>query len=319
MKALVFEDNKLRLDTNHPKPEPVSRESLVKVLFSGICNTDIEIVRGYMGFQGILGHEFIGIVEESDNPDLIGKRVVGEINCPCHNCIMCRKRMPGHCIDRTVLGIQGRNGSMADYLVLPEENLHVVPDNIPDEDATFVEPLAAAFEITQHHYIRPRDKVLLIGAGKLGKLIAQVLALTGCSLTVAGKHRKNLAFIKEMGIETVLVKNLEKHPAFDYVVEASGSPSGFETARSAVFPRGTIIQKSTYADNPELNLSMLVVDEITLAGSRCGPFEPAIRALSSGRIKVRPLISGVYKIDDAAKAFEEARKSGMGKILIRFS
>jgi threonine dehydrogenase-like Zn-dependent dehydrogenase len=264
---------------------------MVRVLYAGICNTDIELMRGYYPFRGIPGHEFVG--------ELNGRRVVGEINAVCHACDACRNGRSSHCENRTVLGIKGHDGAFAEYLTLPLENLHVVPDTIETEEAVFIEPLAAALEIQDQIKISPDDRVLLVGHGKLGRLIARTLALTGCKLTVATRG------------DVVP----EKH--FDVAVECSGNPEGFDIARRAVRPRGTIVMKSTYAGDLTMNASSLVVDEITLIGSRCGPFDKAIDLLASRKVDVRGLIDAVYPLDDAIAAFDHAQRKGALKVLIR--
>lgn len=316
MKALFFE-NELRL-IDYPKPERRDGEALIKVLMASICNTDLEIIKGYMGFNGILGHEFVGIVEECNNRDLLGKRVVGEINCSCGNCDYCVEGLKTHCENRSVLGILAQNGAFAEYLVLPEENLHVVPDRITDEEAVFVEPLAAAFQITQQTQIRPSDKVIILGDGKLGFLVAQVLALTGSDLLVTGKHLSKLSALKRKGVETRLIDDLGERKA-DVVIDCTGSSKGFETALRLTRSRGKIVLKSTVAEKIELDLTPLVINEITLIGSRCGPFDPAIRTLEKGFIDVRPFISEIFSLSNGLKAFSEASKRGALKILLRIN
>jgi threonine dehydrogenase-like Zn-dependent dehydrogenase len=298
-------------------PERKPGESLIKVILSGICRTDIEITRGYMNYTGIPGHEFTGVVEESDNSELIGKRVTGEINCPCGICAMCRINQGKHCFNRTTLGIFGRNGAFAEYLVLPDECLHIIPEHLSDEEAVFTEPLAAAFEITDSVHIKPTDEVLLIGAGKLGSLIAQVLKKTSCKLTVMAKHKNQSDFLKECGIDSVYPDQIPHGKIFDYAVESSGVPASFNLAIEHLRPRGTLIMKSTYHNNIKVNISALVVNEVRLIGSRCGPFAPALRALSDGSVKVKPLISDVYTLDEGLKAFEHAVKGAKGKVIIR--
>src|SRR5438445_5740163 len=287
MRALWLENQKLSLRTDVPEPEA----PLIRTLFAGICNTDIELTRGYYPFRGIPGHEFVGELE--------GQRVVGEINAVCNTCEACRNGRPTHCEKRTVLGIKDRNGAFAEYLTLPVENLHVIPDSIETEEAVFVEPLAAALEIQEQIRISSDDRVLVVGHGKLGRLVARTLALTGCNLTVASRG----AVV------------LEKH--FDVVIECSGNPDGFEIARRAVRPRGTIVMKSTYAGALTVNASSLVVDEITLIGSRCGPFDKAIDLLAAKKVAVRDLIDAVYPLDDALTAFEHAQRKGALKVLLK--
>ncbi|HYS53132.1 MAG TPA: alcohol dehydrogenase catalytic domain-containing protein [Thermoanaerobaculia bacterium] len=287
MRALWLENQKLSFRTDVPKPEAPT----IRMLLAGICNTDIELTRGYYPFRGIPGHEFVG--------ELNGKRVVGEINAVCHACEACRSGRATHCQNRTVLGIKDRNGAFADYLTLPVENLHVIPDSIETEEAVFVEPLAAALEVQEQIRISSDDRVLVVGHGKLGRLIARTLALTGCNLTVASRG----AAIPE------------KH--FDVVIECSGNPAGFEIARRAVRPRGTIVMKSTYAGELTMNASSLVVDEITIVGSRCGPFDKAIELLAAKKVNVRDLIEATYPLDDALTAFGHAQRKGALKVLIQ--
>ncbi|MEW6616637.1 MAG: alcohol dehydrogenase catalytic domain-containing protein [Thermodesulfobacteriota bacterium] len=313
MKALYF-DNKLKL-VDHPKPERGQDESLIRVLVAGICNTDLEIVKGYRGFKGILGHEFVGVVEECKNRGLLRKRVAGEINCVCGKCSFCTGGLKTHCKDRRVLGILDHHGAFAEYLVLPEENLHLIPDKIADEEAVFIEPLAAAFQITEQVNIMPSNRVIVLGDGKLGLLVAQVLALTGCDLLLAGKHTSKLSIVKSMGIDTSLIDDLAERKA-DVIIDCTGSPDGLEMAMELTRPRGTIVLKSTVAENRELDLTPLVVDEKTLIGSRCGHFPPAIRALERGLIDVKPLVSGIYSINNGIIAFEEAAKKGALKVLL---
>lgn len=293
MRGVWLEDRKLRLRDDLAQPAR-DGEVTVRVRMAGICNTDLEMVRGYYPFTGVPGHEFVGEVN--------GRRVVGEINAACGSCEACRAGRRTHCERRSVLGIIDRNGTFAEYLTLPAANLHDVPDRISDEEAVFVEPLAAALEIQEQITITPEDRVLLVGHGKLGRLIAQTLALTGCQLTVVGR---NDAVPASLG------------GRFDIAVECSGNPEGFATARNALRPAGTLVMKSTYAGNLNLNMSSLVVDEITLVGSRCGPFAPALELLASKRIDVSNLIHATYPLDDALAAFEHAQQPGVLKVLIR--
>ena len=332
MRALVFHNNMLTLEKSYQRPDLQPGEALIRVLQVGVCNTDIEITRGYLSFEGIVGHEFVGIVESvhegpgaSSPTYLIGKRVVGEINVACHrsDCTFCRRGMPTHCPNRTTLGILNRNGAFADYLTLPIENLHPVPDTISDEEAVFVEPLAANFEMAEQVHIKPTDTVVVLGDGKMGQLAAQVLALTGCAVTIIGKHKEKLALAAQRGIQTEIVGAQFIAPISpiygraDIVVECTGSSQGLELAMQLVRPRGTIILKSTVADKSTLNLAPIVIDEIRVQGSRCGPFAPAIRALSQRTIDVRPLISARYSLKDGVAAFEHASRPGVLKVLVR--
>lgn len=314
MKALVF-DGRLALRTDYAMPVRPPGEALVRVRLAGICNTDLEIVRGYMGFTGVLGHEFVGEVVEADDPEWRGRRVVGEINCPCGVCGLCRRGLGRHCPKRTVLGIQGRDGAFAEFLLLPLENLHVVPDSVADEDAVFTELLAAAFEIPEQVHLRPSDKVAVVGDGKLGSLVAQVLALSGCDLVVAGLDEGKLARIRAMGLRTARPGEIEDR-RMDLVVDATGSSRGFESALRMLRPKGTLVLKSTVAETSQLHLAPLVVDEITVVGSRCGPFEPALRALENGRVRVRQFIEDRVAFDRATDAFEQASKPGSFKVLL---
>jgi threonine dehydrogenase-like Zn-dependent dehydrogenase len=314
MKGLWLENKQLQLRTDIPIPEPPTGEALVRVLCAGICNTDLELKRGYYPYAGILGHEFVGIVEQGPE-HLVNQRVVGEINAPCGQCRFCRSGQPTHCENRTVLGIVNRNGAFADYLCLPIENLHIIPDNIPTAEATFTEPLAAALEIQQQVQLRPDDRVLVVGDGKLGQLVAQTIALTGCELLVVGRHRDKLAHLEARGIKTGLSDAL-KDRTFDISVECTGNAEGFALARRALRSRGTLVLKSTYAGNLSLDASSLVVDEITLIGSRCGPFPPAIELLAQQSVDVKPLIHGRYPLGDGLKAFEHAQTKGVLKVLL---
>lgn len=319
MKAVVF-DNKLRFVDNFPVPEPVQDEALVKVSMAGICNTDIEITKGYSGFKGVIGHEFVGIVERinSKNQSLLGKRIVGEINCGCGKCDYCKKGLKNHCPDRNVLGIVNKDGAFAEYLTLPLENLHIVPENVSDEEAVFTEPLAAAFEITKQIQIKPDDQILIMGDGKLGLLISFALHISHSNLILTGRHDNKLQIAKVKGIETLLFNKLPIKKDYDIVVDATGSAEGFETALKLVKPRGIIILKSTIASKKELNLAPVVVDEITVIGSRCGPFEPALDALSKKIIDVKPLITGIFHFDKAREAFERAIAKDALKVIIDF-
>lgn len=285
MRAVWLENQRLSLrDIALPSRDGEAR---VRVLLAGICNTDIELTRGYYPFTGVPGHEFVGEVD--------GKRVVGEINAACGKCEACRAGRRTHCETRSVLGIKNRDGAFAEYLNLPYENLHEVPDSISDEEAVFVEPLAAALEIQEQVRIAPGDRVLLVGYGKLGRLIAQTIDCTVYRRGDAAPPRGK----------------------FDIAIECSGDPAGFEIARNALRPRGTLIMKSTYAGDLNVNMSSLVVDEITLVGSRCGPFAPALQRLAEKKVDVRPLIHAVYPLDDALEAFAHAQRPGTLKCIIK--
>ncbi len=316
MRALVYR-TQLELCRDFPSPQLVPGEAIIRVLLAGICNTDLEIMRGYMGFQGVLGHEFVGLVEEAVDPAWIGQRVVGEINCACGQCPTCRRGDKSHCPARTTPGIQGRDGALAERCLLPLENLHRVPKQVSDEQAVFVEPLAAALEITERVHIRPTDRIVVIGDGKLGLLVAQALRLTGCDLQAIGRHPDKLAILERQNVRTLIEADVPANLQADVVVDCTGHPDGFELARRLVRPRGTLILKSTFHGDARINLSALVVDEISLIGSRCGPFEPALRLMAQGLIDVEALIDATYSLDDGLAAFERAAARGALKVLVR--
>ena len=313
MLALVF-DKELQL-REVPKPEPGPGEALIRVLSAGICNTDLEIVKGYMGFSGIPGHEFVGMVERCNNPHLLGKRVVGEINCVCHTCQYCELEMPHHCLNRSVLGIQNRDGAFAEYLALPEENLHIVPNSIRDDVAVFAEPTAAAFRITEQISIDSEDRVIVLGDGKLGQLIAQALLLRTKRLVCVGKHEWKLALLRKLGITAVAQEEPVERGA-DVVVDATGSQQGFARALELVRPEGIVVLKTTIADVSNLNLATPVINEVTIIGSRCGPFRPALDALTLGTVDVRPLVSATFPLSQGLKAFEQAQSGEAIKVLL---
>ena len=292
-------------------------EALIKVNTIGICNTDYEITKGYMGYKGILGHEFTGVVQNANNKDLIGKRVVGEINCGCGVCEWCKQGLARHCFNRSTLGIWQREGCFAEYVCLPAKNLLEIPENVTDEEAVFVEPLAAALEILEQVHIPPYKKVVVLGDGKLGLIIALSLNAAGLDVLLVGKHEEKLGIAKSQGVNTTLLSDLKIEKVYDYVVEATGSISGFETSLALTKPRGILILKSTIAASKEFNLAPIVIDEITVLGSRCGQFAPALRLLASKRIDVNPLISDVFDIDDSVKAFERNTEKASVKVLVK--
>lgn len=315
MKALRFEQNAVKLADVAP---PQTRgEALVRVTLAGICNTDVEIVRGYANFSGTLGHEFVGVVADSPDPNQIGQRVVGEINAGCGACAGCRVHDARHCEQRTVLGIRGRDGAFAEYLRLPPANLLRVPDGIPDRAAVFTEPLAAACAILEQTPLDATQRAAVIGDGKLGQLIARVLAATGCELTLIGKHADKLELAAQAGINTMALAELKAEPRFDLVVEASGSANGLALALDLVRPRGTIVLKSTFHGAVTLDTSRLVVNEIKLLGSRCGRFAPALALLADKRVNVEPLIAREFALTDGVAAMHEAQRPGVLKVLLR--
>ena len=313
MIGLWIEDGRLALRDDLPVPEPQPGEVRLQVTCAGICSTDLEILRGYAGFTGVPGHEFTAVVETGQG-EWSGRRVVGENNAACGACATCRAGRPGHCPRRTVLGIVGRQGIFAQQVCLPVGNLHVLPDEITDEVAVFTEPLAAALEIQEQVAIRPDMSVLVLGAGRLGQLIARSLALTGCRLQVSGRSKEKLQLLDTLGIATITSD--VPVAAFDMVVECTGNPEGFRLARRAVRPRGTLVLKSTYADEISLDMSSLVVDEITLVGSRCGPFSPALDLLASRQVQVSDLVTARYPLQQGEEAFRRAAEPGSLKVLL---
>lgn len=313
MKALWLENNKIDFRDVAQTRKP--SEALIKIRKAGICSTDLELVKGYYPYTGILGHEFVGEVVEADDASWIGQRVVGEINVVCNQCEQCLNGRSTHCENRTVLGIVNRDGTFAEYTNLPISNLHRVPASVPDEIAVFAEPLAAALEIQQQIQIRPTDRVLLVGAGRLGQLIAQTLALTGCDLRVVARHKHQQNLLKTRGIKIISEEEIQPW-RWDIVVEATGSPGGFALARKAIRPRGTLLMKSTYKGEISVNFSSIVVDEINILGSRCGPFEPALRLMESRQVDPTVLIAEEFQLKDALKAFERAAETGVLKVLV---
>ncbi len=332
MNALWLEDQKLAYRQDIPEPVPGPGEALVRVRLAGVCGTDLELLRGYYPFTGIPGHEFVGEVVgfggETPHPAGVsagvanpaglglGARVVGEINVSCGECAPCRRGDRTHCDRRRVLGIRDCHGSFAGLLTLPLGNLHPVPQAVPDEAAVFTEPLAAALEILENVHLHPTDRVLVVGAGRLGQLAAQVLALTGCQLQVVVRHAVQQDRLAKRGIDCLRPGQVLERRA-DVVVDASGSAEGFGLARRAVRPRGIIVMKSTYHGEMSVNFSSMVVDEITLVGSRCGPFAPALRLLETGRVNPAELIEGIYPLEQGLAAFDRASQPGAMKILFK--
>jgi len=312
MRAIVI-DKKLKFNTEYPAPVPKKGESLVKILAAGICNTDIELMRGYMDFKGVLGHEFVGVVKKSDSVELVGKRVVGEININCGKCYFCRNNMGRHCPTRSVLGILKRDGAFAEYMTIPNGNLHVLPGEVSVMDAVFVEPLAAAFEILEQVHIKPTDKVVVFGDGRLGLLCAKVIALATDRITVVGKHSEKLDILKNMDMRTRYVEEFKPHNSkANIVVDCTGSRKGLVMAMHTVMPRGKLIIKSTTKESGGLDLNHMVINEITVIGSRCGPFSAAIGALAWNRVDVKPLITNKCKLEDGVEALKALSKKSQG-------
>ena len=322
MKALVF-DNTLKLDKNYPNPIVKDNEVLIKTSMVGICNTDYEITLGYMGYKGVLGHEFVGTVEAvgtNVDKNLIGKRVVGEINCACNSCPTCYQNLQRHCPNRSTLGIWQKDGCFSEYFTLPVENVLLISENIDDITATFTEPLAAAYEIIEQIHFKPTDKVAILGDGKLGLCISLVFSAMNIDFIHIGKHEEKLAISAKNGAKTILLNELsdKDKKSFDIVIEATGSTGGFETSASLVKPRGILVLKSTIASKEGLNLASIVVDEITIQGSRCGQFKPVLRLLEDKKIDVTPLVSAIYELDDFENAFKKNSEKGTLKVLVKF-
>ena len=316
MRSLWLEERTLSV-REIERPTPASGEALVRVRLAGICATDLELVKGYYPYAGVPGHEFVGeIVEAPRAPERIGERVVGEINAVCGNCGTCHRGHPRHCERRTVLGIVNRNGAFAEFLTLPLANLLRVPDHVPDESAVFTEPLAAALEIRAQVPIGPKERVLVIGAGRLGQLIARSLVPSGARIEAVVRHERQRDLLRAAGVHVISEEDLPLR-AVDVAIEATGSPSGFALAQKAVRPRGTIVLKSTYAGRLEIDAALIVVDEITIVGSRCGDFAPALQMLDAGQIDPRDLIDSERPLGEALAAFEQAERPGALKILLR--
>lgn len=315
MKALVF-DGSLRLEPEYPMPILSTGQALLKIKHAGICNTDIEITKGYMGFRGVLGHEFVALVEQG-SAEWVGKRVVGDINIADGTCDLCGRGIPSQCRHRTTMGIDRHNGAFAEYMALTETNLHVVPDNVSDDEAVFVEPLAAATQILEAVMIKPQDKVIVVGAGKLGLLSAQVIKLTGADVSVVVRRDKQAELVERWGIQAVRREEVPLQQA-QVVVDCTGVSDGFSDSLDWVEPRGAIVLKSTYATLPQVNLTRVVIDEVRVIGSRCGNFDAALRLLSAGLVDVKSLIEARYPIDDALTAFTYAQGRGVMKVLVDF-
>lgn len=316
MRALVLDNKKLVLRQDYPMPAPKEGEALVKVSCAGICATDLEITKGYMGFSGVPGHEFTGVVEECFDDRFEGRRVTGEINLWCGKCDYCRKGMRNHCLSRTVLGILGRDGAFADYLTIPVRNLHPLPDSITDEEGVFVEPLAAVYEIAEQVDLSRIDNACVLGDGRLGLLAAMALESLGCRVIAVGRHPEKLGLLESRGIKTAVgVEGLSRD--FGLVVDCTGSTDGFNDALGLVRPRGVVVLKTTVAERKAADLNRVVIDEITVIGSRCGPFKPAIAALAEKTVDVAPLISKVFPLDEGVEAIEHAGRKGALKVLLR--
>lgn len=315
MKALVWDGEALRFEAERARPEIPAGWARLRVRCAGICSTDEQILKGYMDFQGVPGHEFVGEVLEGPS-ELVGQRVTCEINFACGECDACRRDMGRHCPTRTVLGILGADGAFAEEVAAPVANLRVVPEGVSDEQAVFAEPLAAAYEILEQVHVEPGARAVVLGDGKLGQLCAQVLHAAGAQVELVGKHADKLEHAGSLGMQTTLLAEFDEATA-PLVVEATGSEKGLEMAMRVVAPRGTLVLKSTVAASHELSLAPLVINEVTVVGSRCGRFEPALQALAMGRVSVEPLISGTFPLEEGVAAFERARERGVLKVLLR--
>lgn len=316
MRGLWLEGRQLRYREDLSPPAAAPGEAVIRVTLAGICGTDLELVRGYYPFTGVPGHEFVGIVEEAaDARDWVGRRVVGEINAACGTCATCRAGRRTHCPTRTVLGIRGRAGAFAERLALPIENLHQVPAGVADEQAVFTEPLAAALQVQAQVAVQPDQRVLVLGAGRLGTLVARTLMRTGARVRVAARSARRRERLSAAGLDAVSPDDVAPASA-DLVVDCTGDPAGFAQARAAVRARGTIVLKSTYAGDVAANLSGVVVDEITMVGSRCGAFPPALELLASGGVDVRDLVERSFPLSEGVAAFVEAGSPGALKMLL---
>lgn len=313
MRAVVLDSTGVSFKEGYPVPQAGSGETLVRVTGAGICETDLQLIRGYMGFRGVLGHEFVGVATSGPWQ---GRRVVGEINCSCGRCSDCLSGGRNHCPHRSVLGILNRDGAFAEYLTLPQENLHLVPDSVSDREAVFVEPLAAAFQIPARVTLRPGQEVIVLGDGRLGNLCAQVLAAEKCRVTVVGKHPRKLDVLDRLGIPTVMLDAFKGRRCADLVVDCTGSATGMPLALEVVRPRGTIVLKTTVAGEQTLALAPVVIDEVTIVGSRCGPFDRALEALARREIDVSCLCDAVVPLEQAVPALDRARSEPVLKLLL---
>lgn len=314
MTALVF-DGEASIRSDYPTPKPRKGEALVEVRIAGVCSTDLEILRGYMGFRGVMGHEFVGRVVEGPG-QWLDKRVVAEINCVCGQCPTCRSGLQNHCPNRSVLGISGRDGAFAQYVAVPVRNLHEVPEGVSDDEAVFVEPLAAAFQIARQIKLSRSDSLVVLGDGRLGQLVVRALKPLVGTLLLVGKHTTKLEAAEKQGVQTKLVRDFVPENLADVVVDATGRPGGLELAVNAVRPRGTIVLKSTFAGTEGVDLCPVVVNEVTVVGSRCGPFDQAIKALAAKQVDVSALVSRRFALRDGPAALEAAAKPDTIKVLI---
>lgn len=319
MRALCVTKGRLAFVADYPRPERRAGEALIRVTLAGVCSTDLEILRGYVpNFAGVLGHEFVGVVAEADDDRWVGKRVTGSINLGCGACAECIGRGAEHCPTRTVLGIINKDGAFAEYVTLPEVNLYEVPEGVSDETAVFTEPLAAALRIREQVRVRPMARVGVIGPGRLGMLIAAVLAEAGTAVVLLGRRAESLALGCSWGLETRLIDEVDAY-SFDMVVEATGNAAGLALALRLTKPQGDLILKSTYAAAPAVDLTPLVVNELRVTGSRCGPFAPALRLLAQGRVPVLDMVERVYPLAEGTAALARAAEPGVRKVLLKMA
>ncbi len=312
MKALALNDGRLSFEPDWAEAEIPEGTTRVRVIQAGICETDLQLVKGYMGFAGVLGHEFVGIAETGA---FAGQRVVGEINCICSSCALCDDGLGNHCPNRTVIGILNHDGAFAESLVVPEANLHAVPDDMPNDLATLVEPVAAALQIPDQVRLGSNQRAIVLGDGRLGNLCAQVLKSAGCEVLVVGKHAAKLARFERLQIRTCLLTDVPSDRTAEIVVDCTGSDSGLPLALSLVRPRGTVVMKTTVAGSHSLSLAPVVIDEIRLLGSRCGPFDKAIHAIQSGAVDLTDFVSARYSLEQFEDAFEHARSANALKVV----
>jgi threonine dehydrogenase-like Zn-dependent dehydrogenase len=316
MQALFLDNSSVIFLNDYPKPSVGKEQAIIRVIYAGICSTDLELVKGYAGFRGVPGHEFVGVIEQAEDINRIGQRVVGEINLGCGACAVCLGHGSAHCPQRTVLGIIEKDGAFADYLAMPIENLYQVPGTIEDRVAVFTEPLAAALRIREQVIVPPSEPIAVVGPGKLGLLIGQVMALTGTEVIMLGRRPESLDFAEGLGLKADLVDAAENN-SFGFVIEATGNEAGLANSLRIVKPQGTLVMKSTFSGLANVDLTKLVVGELRVIGSRCGPFEPALRLLSRGVIEVASMIEAEYSLEDGVKAFKHAARPGARKILLR--
>lgn len=315
MRAIVLRDQVEFVD-DYPTPVPAPGEALIRVSLAGICGTDLELVEGYHNFQGVLGHEFVGVVEQAPEPGWAGQRVVGEINLGCGHCETCRTRGPNHCPERRVLGILHKDGAFAEYLTLPVGNLHRVPDDLPDQAAVLCEPLAAALRISEQLQVVPGERAAVLGPGRLGLLVGLVLQQAGAEVAALGRSQRSLSTAEALGLKAALAAGQPAN-GFDLVVDATGNPTGLAAAIELCRPEGRLVLKSTFRGPAAVDTSAVVVKELTVVGSRCGPFAPALELLAAGHLPVALLLGDEHPLEAAKQALDAAGAPGVGKVTLR--